>query len=183
MILKKNDSIKDINLDEICNKIFLIWTNKTQNLKENLDLSFSKNEQIIFDSKLIQNALKECDLYFKKFELGLEKARELRERSFKKIYHQKKKKILKKNEFQSKKENIIQDLSEKNKNRPGQRARREKWERKYGKEANHVKKKLELDLKKSKRESHPSWDAKRKQKEDQAKLLASGKKSVKIIFN
>ncbi|KAJ2802883.1 hypothetical protein H4S07_004591, partial [Coemansia furcata] len=88
------------------------------------------------------------------------------------------------------------------KNRPGQRARRQKFEQVYGKEANHIKL-LTKDKKprdKPKRHAttsdaatpkpaaanateqmHPSWEAKRRQKE----ILAQAKevKGNKIVFD
>ncbi|KAJ1962946.1 hypothetical protein GGI12_002338 [Dipsacomyces acuminosporus] len=86
------------------------------------------------------------------------------------------------------------------KNRPGQRARRAMYEKKYGKEANHIK--ILTKDKKPKREAaerpyssgkrsssnksssgsaepvHPSWEAKRRERQ----MLASAPKSQKVVF-
>ncbi|KAJ2081114.1 hypothetical protein H4R24_002585 [Coemansia sp. RSA 988] len=87
----------------------------------------------------------------------------------------------------------IYNGKETHKNRPGQRARRKQYEDKYGEEANHIKQskkekkqhnsnKPRNSLAAEKDEKvHPSWQAKRREKEllDQAKNV----KGKKIIFD
>ncbi|KAJ2664568.1 hypothetical protein GGH99_006859 [Coemansia sp. RSA 1285] len=106
--------------------------------------------------------------------------------------------------------NAIYGISER-RNRPGQRARRQKYENMYGNEANHIKlrqkdkkskqsfnhtnididnnrKKIDVPPRQEKQKSntqdeklHPSWEAKKKQKEIMEKALNT--KGTKIIFD
>jgi hypothetical protein len=123
-----------------------------------------------------------------KLKKSIQRVLELRNRKFKKIYKKKSKKVKKKVSLPP---ISVEEVAKERKNRPGQRARREKWEKKYGENANHLKLKKNnavksfknSDKKKEKdsQSKHPSWDAKIKKREMEEKLKSMGK-GTKIIF-
>ncbi|KAJ3204274.1 Eukaryotic translation initiation factor 5A [Entophlyctis luteolus] len=68
------------------------------------------------------------------------------------------------------------DTSQKKKNRPGQRARQQLWEKEFGKNANHLQKKITLHKPTPFSDIHPSWSA--KQKQNQSITEFSGQKTM-----
>jgi hypothetical protein len=183
--------LREKDVDKIKKKLYFLQ----EKLKKQGEIDFVQ----FLRGKCQRNSL-EKKLYssVEKLKKSIHKVLELRNRNFKKIYKKKSKKIKKVLSVP-----VSVDVVEKErKNRPGQRARREKWEKKYGQDANHLKLKKNnavkslknsdrkksfksLDRKdqseKDSQSKHPSWDAKIKKREMEEKLKSMGK-GTKIIF-
>jgi hypothetical protein len=171
--------LKDKDIDKIKKKLFFIHKKLEKSDEEKIDfLEFLRGN-------VLNNSLHKS-LYssLEKLKGVMGKVFEMRSRNFKKVY--KKKTIIKKKE--KKKKIVAEKEVQEKKNRPGQRARREKWEKKYGENANHLKKSKKVEITKSKKEEsrkeekHPSWDARIKKREMEEKLIKSRGKGTKILF-
>lgn len=178
----------------------------------------SPAQTLILNSTGAQKALQECKASFKLLFTKTKQMEELKARAYKKVFPEKKPGQQKPKPDRKKRkarQMDDDDLSSKfvgslgetdglsdddvelaetietKKNRPGQRARREIWEKKYGTGANHIKnatneetnpkpvKKHEEDLS----SLHPSWAAKKKQKLVIASAHSAAGQGKKITFD
>lgn len=187
----KKFNFKDLDTNTL--KVYQIWKSKLQMSlpEEQLTEIEGEVEEDKLSRALLSETVKEtmekCTKSISSLVSSLKKLRDARARKFKKVYPAKKKKIIKENSKEKLQKLQRDQQLEDRKNRPGQRARRLKWEKKYGKEANHVKKIIELQIKEKEKEKkreavHPSWDAKKREKEAQERILKSRKKPTKIVF-